>query len=410
MDEASWEPILDGRAADAARTAVRALVDDLASAKIDDGDVPDVAMFLAYAAGVDGADERVEAAHAAAMDRLVEVAAQEPRAFGLYGRGALAGRAFVMGHIADGVDDYLAQIDSMLDEVLAVPEWTRDYDLIQGLTGAAVYLVSRAGASPHAASAIAHVVRHLDALKTEEPAGITWWTPARLLPPHQAEQYPDGYYNCGVAHGVAGVLPVLAKIAALPDPPARARALYDGGLRWLLAQRLDDPRNAFPSWLAPGRPGVATRTAWCYGDAGAAAALWSAARRLGEPTDTAAELARRAAARPFELCMLDDTPVCHGAFGLGHLFNRCYQASGDPALRDGARRWFERGLAMRLPGSSDFVRTHADGRGAIVRGTPGHDLLEGKAGIGLTLLAAITPTEPAWDAVLAVDVPMREPP
>jgi lantibiotic biosynthesis protein len=406
MDEASWEPILDGPAADAARLAVRALVDDLARAEVAPADVPDVALFLAYAAGVEDADDAVGAAHAAVMDRLVEIAGEEPRAFGLYGAGALSGRAFVMAHTADGVDEYLAGVDGMLDQLFAAPEWTEDYDLIQGLTGAAIYLLERADVSPRAASALGHVVRHLDALHRELPDGIAWWTPGRLLPPSQIKQYPDGYYNCGVAHGIAGVIVALGRIAARPDAPPRARPLYDGAVRWLLAQRLDDPRNPFPSWVVPGRPPVPTRTAWCYGDAGTAAALWAAAARLGEPTETCAALARGAATRPFELCQLNDTPLCHGAFGLAHLFNRCYQASGDPVLRGAARGWYERGLAMRLPGSTEFVRTHADASG-MATVAPGHDLLEGKAGIGLALLAAITPIEPAWDTILACDIPVR---
>jgi len=62
---------------------------------------------------------------------------------------------------------------------------------------------------------------------------------------------------------------------------------------------------------------------------------------------------------------------CHGAIGLAHIFNRLYQANGEPVFREAARRWF------------------------------GHVLdesqLEGAAGIGLALLAAMTPLEPRWD-------------
>ena len=45
-----------------------------------------------------------------------------------------------------------------------------------------------------------------------------------------------------------------------------------------------------------------------------------------------------------------DSGLCHGAAGVGHLFNRLYQASGDPALAEAARFWFDRALAQYQPG------------------------------------------------------------
>jgi hypothetical protein len=96
-----------------------------------------------------------------------------------------------------------------------------------------------------------------------------------------------------------------------------------------------------------------------------------------------------------------DAGLCHGAAGLGHLFNRLYQATGHPELLVVARSWLERALAMRSldRGVGGFVAWGPDAQGELDwRNDP--SLLNGAAGVALALLAATTPIEPAWDRFL----------
>jgi hypothetical protein len=101
-----------------------------------------------------------------------------------------------------------------------------------------------------------------------------------------------------------------------------------------------------------------------------------------------------------------DAGLCHGAAGLGHLFNRLFQATGEPVLAEAARFWLEQALALRRPGRG-FGGYEARIRGGDGAPTwvaePG--LLTGAAGIALALLAATAPVEPAWDRFLLVAVP-----
>ena len=95
--------------------------------------------------------------------------------------------------------------------------------------------------------------------------------------------------------------------------------------------------------------------------------------------------------------------LCHGAAGLGHIFNRLFQASGEEVFRDAACSWFEHTLNFKLAnegfGGFLFYRvTEEDG--ATWEAEPG--ILEGAAGIALALLAASTSIEPAWDRMLLV--------
>ncbi len=87
-----------------------------------------------------------------------------------------------------------------------------------------------------------------------------------------------------------------------------------------------------------------------------------------------------------------DLSLCHGTAGTAHLFNRLFQATGEPIFESAAVTWFLRTL--------DLART------APIAADPG--FLTGGAGIGLALLAAIHPSEPEWDRLLLSSIPSRQ--
>ena len=100
----------------------------------------------------------------------------------------------------------------------------------------------------------------------------------------------------------------------------------------------------------------------------------------------------------------EDSGLLRGAAGVAHRLNRRAQVAGEgeeERLAGEARAWFARVLAMRRPGEGigGFQARVPDGRGgAAWADDPG--FLTGSAGIGLALLAAVSPVEPAWDRLL----------
>jgi hypothetical protein len=100
-----------------------------------------------------------------------------------------------------------------------------------------------------------------------------------------------------------------------------------------------------------------------------------------------------------------DASVCHGAAGLAHLYNRMYQATGEPVLRRAAVHWLGRTL--------EFYATAAGAGGSWVQGTTdprvgpwtGLDIVSGAAGVALVLLAAATDLEPSWDRMFLMSAP-----
>jgi hypothetical protein len=247
------------------------------------------------------------------------------------------------------------------------------------------------------------VVDRLAETAERQGNGVTWWTDPAWVAPETRAEFPRGYYNVGLAHGVPGVIGLLGRVCAAGVARDKARSLLDGAVRWLLDQ---DGPESFPCWAAPGAAGDTARLAWCYGDPGVAAALLGAARCVGESAweSAALAIARRAAQRPYEEAGIKDAGLCHGSAGVAHLFNRMFHATGEPRLAEAARSWFEQTLAMRRPGRGigGYEAWEPDGAGSADRG-----LLTGATGIALALLAATTYIEPLWDRMLLVSIPER---
>jgi hypothetical protein len=410
LERPVWEPVLEGASADAAREAIRAIARALGDGAGEAAPPADLAVLWAYVAGAidePWTQERYDDATLA----LAEAVAAGYRWPGLF--GGVSGAGWTLAHISDegAADEILDEVDAAMVRMLDVPRWTAEYDLIGGLVGYGVYFLERIAAGPAAAAirGLVRVVDHLLATGERSANGLAWFTAPELLPAHQREESPGGYFNCGLAHGVPGVIALLGRIAEAGADPRAAPACEDA-LRWLLAQRLPPhPRGRYTSSFQRGEAGAPTRTAWCYGDPGVAIAAFGAAARIGAAREPWLELALESAARPAELCGVADTGLCHGAAGLAHLFQRFHQATGDDRFRDAARRWFERTLAMRRPdGIAGFPAWRAARGGGEQAGwQPEASLLEGAAGVALALLAAVEPVEPAWDRLLLCDLPPR---
>jgi len=408
--ETSWQPILEGSLAEDARAAVLDVARAIANHEgASSGTRPsDLTLFWAYVAGAFD-DDWVSNSYDEATGALCAHVERGLAGISLY--GGLAGAGWVLAHVSEegAADEVLVEIDSIILKALEVDRWTSHYDLVGGLVGHAVYLLERVTSAdaPIAREALDRVVDHLAATAEATADGVTWHTAPQLLPPQQREACPEGYFNCGLAHGVPGVVAVLGRIATLPDAAPSVKTLCGEAMRWLHGRQLPpDPRGRYPGWLKRGETGTPTRTAWCYGDPGIAIAMWSASLRTELPTEPAIALARECIARAPELCGVLDTGLCHGASGLAHIFNRWFQVSGDPVFRDAACTWFRRTLDLRRPeGVAGFPALAPKTGGAELEWIASPDILVGATGVALAMLAALEPVEPKWDRLLQCDMP-----
>src|SRR5262245_13607177 len=315
-----WRPILSGEMAESVRKAIDEIVAEFPdappvspysqgppgeSATLAGGNAGH-SLFYAYLAEATGREDLAETAEKH-LDQAVEALASEPMSASLY--GGFSGVAWVAQHLqgrlyeSEDGEDSNEEIDQALADLLAHP-WSETYDLIGGLVGFGVYALERID-RPSAHLCLERVVDRLaDLAERRENGQITWFTPPEQLPDHQREQSPNGYYNLGVAHGVPGVLAVLAGAVAAGVAVEKARPLLEGGVAWLLESQL--PEGAGSRFGYTVSPGVDTivpsRLAWCYGDLGLSASLLAAARAVGRSDweEAALAIAREAAGRSEE--------------------------------------------------------------------------------------------------------------
>lgn len=304
--------------------------------------------------------------------------------------------------------------------------WT-DYDVIHGLSGTTRLLLDAMDdpdetTANAAATAVTDTLRHL--VRITEPIVVDghevpgWWVPPHLEPVEQDRRdYPRGDFNAGLAHGAAGPLAVLAAASSRGVEVPGQRDAMRRLAGWLLSRAVTDESGAYwpcrVSWdeqTGPDRPDACfTRTAWCYGAPGVAAALYRAGDALGVAAwrETAVAALTAALRRGSASWRLDGPTVCHGHAGLLQVLWRIGTASGDARLLAGCQDIAEIVLDQADP-SAPFVFRHLvpdspDGwRNATgYRALDGAGLLEGAAGVGCVLLSVTSRGGPAEAAAAA---------
>lgn len=278
----------------------------------------------------------------------------------------------------------------------ADPPDMSEYDLISGLTGFGVYQLSRHGPAGMTCGVLRYLVELTQPLRMPGRTLPGWWCatgPAGRPDP----RWPGGHANLGMAHGITGVLALLA--AAMKrgiEVPGQAAAITRI-CAFLDRWRQGDSQAAWwPETISraehdhgtvrqpgPGRP------SWCYGTPGLARAQQLAGLALGDTART--RLAEQSLAACLgdrrQLDQLASVSLCHGWAGTLQATWRVARAAQDQAGLDRAV------TALRTAMDDHLARLGLPAE-------PG--LLDGRAGIRLVQDTTARTTSPAvaWDACL----------
>jgi lantibiotic modifying enzyme len=141
---------------------------------------------------------------------------------------------------------------------------------------------------------------------------------------------------------------------------------------------------------------------WCYGDLGIAISFIVAGnivrntQLLSDGIETAYKTLNR---KDLVINSVRDIGFCHGTVGIGHIYNRLFHYTGCNEFKEASKYWYlktveisdhKHGLkAWRFDQSSGCQKWEAE-----------YGLLEGLAGVGLSLISSISEVEPKWDKIL----------
>lgn len=301
-------------------------------------------------------------------------------------------RGFPMDKVAELNDD----VDSLILEGLSSGPTLVHFDLVSGLAGLGLYALSRN--KPSAREQIfSAVYAKLMAGSTLTESGRKWRTDPPFAVANKAELYPDGYDDLGIAHGNAGVVTVLAKAVCATTNIAGLRNELRSAANWLLAQRRDN--DAIFGQVAGDCSHA--RNAWCVGDAGISLALFHSGRALGDAKliQAGRVIGAQSAHRSRESSRVEDHGLCHGTMGLSLIYMHFFALTGDPVFAHAAQSWETSMMASVATHSLKALATH---RGPVEPPAMSLGVVNGVAGIGLSLIDNITGKTGRWSSFLGV--------
>jgi hypothetical protein len=219
--------------------------------------------------------------------------------------------------------------------------------------------------------------------------------PAEVESHSMKKHYPRGYVDCGMAHGLAGPIALIALALKRGVCARGSRAALEKLANWLARQGMPTVFGVnWPSAVDNCRNDELARAAWCYGNPGVARALWLAGCALEQD-----RLCRYAVEALLTVSRIRRTQwqvnspaFCHGLAGLAHIALRFAKDTDDVDVISFAARLVEELVAYCEASAASDRRGRRDD---WLDGTKG--FLEGSAAVALTLLAAGSSIPPAWD-------------
>ncbi|GAB5525239.1 MAG: hypothetical protein Roseis2KO_31110 [Roseivirga sp.] len=278
------------------------------------------------------------------------------------------------------------------------------YDFLHGAVGYGFYFLKRYQntKSPELkkkyASYIHQLLEGLDQLSERDVAGLKWLSEMR------SNNEPQKVYNLSLSHGISSIVNFLSRACKFKAFYQSGLPLLKGSMEYVLAQKRNLGDCLFPNAVSEtGDVGSAkTRLAWCYGDLGVGLSIYLGAETLNDSKqkETAIRiLLRTTERRDLKSCGVIDASPCHGAFGIAQVYGTLFRKTKIPDFHAAADYWVLEGLKLG---------TYPDGYAGFkqyrTNETPTNEvnILEGVAGIGLTIISCLAGFETRWEESLMI--------
>ncbi len=256
-------------------------------------------LYLSRAFPDQGWEQRAHLYIRVAAESTTQQPLMQPGMFG--GTSGLAMTLLLLSRTDERYQKTSKKLTSQLCSQVLEKQWRRtngevitsDFDVINGASGILAYLLSTKSEETAIQDAVYKLLEYLVWLAgdDEKTGRERWFIEPQYYPVKQYhQQYPNGFFDCGLAHGIPGPLAALS-LAQLTGYQVEGQqdAILKLGT-WMKNHTVQDQSGGI-SWPA-GIPLELsysanlwgkippTRTAWCYGTPGISRALWLAGKAL----------------------------------------------------------------------------------------------------------------------------------
>jgi lantibiotic modifying enzyme len=283
-------------------------------------------------------------------------------------------------------DEYLQEVEFVLESSLSEYLENLDFDLLHGAMGLGLFFLER-----QRLDLVANIINALEGACIKSEREFKW---------KRFDKYvlKEDIYDFGLAHGNAGILYFLNKCYGQGVLPELCKEMITGLCQFFLnnIQESEIHNSYFPSsvktadYATPQQHANNSRLAWCYGDAGILYTLLSCAYSINDEQlkeICIALLINTTERRSGIVTKVTDAGLCHGAGGLALIFLKLAKLTGKKEFHQTAEYWISSTLEM----GSD-VQKGAAGY-LFDMGKAGwlinYDYLTGLTGVGAILLTFI---------------------
>ena len=326
--------------------------------------------------------------------------------------GGLAGFGWVFDHLEEvefmdaDADELLSQFDDYLYNFLVSDMEKGNYDYLHGAIGYAFYFYNRFRNTKSKELKDRYetiLLEFIDLLEgLSEKAGedqLKWLSTLNI-------ETGEKGYNLSLSHGMSSIVGILTKLNAFDMFKSKSEPLLLKSINFIRHHKQGDENSfsLFPSWVKDGdEKSGQSRMAWCYGDLGIGVRFWFAGKMLNdnELKAEAISILKHASKRTSQDdSLVLDAGVCHGSYGNAQMFYRMYKETKEPSFKEAADFWIQHGLdsAIHEGGYAGYKQWH----GVDKQWTSELTLLEGIAGIGLTIIDQLADDDFTWDECLMI--------
>ncbi|WP_281999017.1 lanthionine synthetase C family protein [Priestia flexa] len=288
----------------------------------------------------------------------------------------------------------------------------QDYDVIEGLTGIGRYLLmcKKDKKAKVMLEKILKYLVNLSKIDSIDNVSMPNWhiNMHNQFLEEDKNLYPNGNFNLGISHGIAGPLSLLSRCLNYNIEVKGQREAIHNICSWYIKYKKEDKFG--PYWplrlsleeIAQDNISKSVRNyeAWCYGIPGVARALWLAGESLHEPTysEVAVQAFSGMVNRPQKDQNIASPTFCHGRAGLLYCFYRMYLSTGNESFKHTVVQMIKE--TIEFFDENEFFGFY-DLDKKEKKANPG--ILTGAAGIALVLLSILKPSTDDWGLIFLIE-------